>query len=299
MNQTELFLPMLMEARWAIHRLTAQEVIRDILLLLKETTQLSDFEISRRYKSLHRFEQELYHFETLVQMEIVQIYNLSSPKKHKQLTDEINLRIENIEQEFERTNLFELIQNRNIEIIVKTPRPDGEYYFSTRSTEPEKIIEQLVISSFEFDEITEFFLSKIKQVKACVTPHYQVKPRGSYFAPFDFNELVVEPIRFKEVCDNFCKNIMFDDKEVKLLLKIEDSYTWLGNRVGNGIPLLAAFLLRLSVLKIIKIHQTRRFAEFFYEYFSIPLENNNYKFLLDSLRKENKAYSDFFRFEII
>lgn len=302
MGQIDLFLPMIMEARWAIHRLASQEVISDILLLLKEINpinELTDYEIAVRYKALNRFEQELYHYEVLVQMETSQILYLSSPKKHKRLIKEFNSRIENIEDEFNKKKLFELIQTRNIETIEMTPRPDGEYQFSTSKIRPNKLIEQLSINSFEFEEISEFFLHKVREIKKCVSLKHQVIVRGSYFKPFSFDDLVIDKLLFIEVCEDFCKQkLLPNDKEFQIISRQKNKFIWQGTGVGNGIPSLAAFLLRLNELKIIKVSSTRRFAEFFFSYFSIPLENNNYKFLLDSLRKVNKSYSEFFEFEI-
>ncbi len=112
-------------------------------------------------------------------------------------------------------------------------------------------------------------------------------------------DIIIDQSRFIYVCNDFCRYKMLpSNKQFHIISKLKNGYKWNGTGVKSGIPFLAAFLSRLEEQKIIKTYSEKKFAELILDYFLIPHEDREYKFLLESMSNISEKYKSYFALEI-
>jgi hypothetical protein len=301
MAEFDLFLPMYREYYFALSRkATSQELVKEILHMVDVSSQ-EDFEYNkisamRSTPNLYELEYFLNYKLRDVFEEIEQLFQLSPKKNHKSLTQKLHEIADSTQNEFAPEELFKTIKFHNYHSVSWFPDPAGEMRPSETKISPCEKIEVLELNSNEFERMLDFFNYYLNKLVLVLDRKYESITRGSYHQPVQFNDLVLQPKMFMDICSRLCNEVEWINEKVVCLLHKEQNNKFVWSGVGNktGIPVLAALLDYLEENKITKAVSSKRDVEFVYNYFSIPIEGRNYKYLLECLSKVNQEYKKFF-----
>ncbi|MBL1232577.1 MAG: hypothetical protein COA31_007650 [Flavobacteriales bacterium] len=317
MKDLQLFLPMYQEARNCLLKFLSQELVIENLKVIsyKKKYVLTDRILKENFQVSYNLEMDFYYYISSMSYEIEQIFKLTSPLFQDSIREEIKNRFNDLSKEFTKKNLLKLIIENNSYETDREKLPSGDFYYSSNSIKEKKEITNLKIGSPEFKEFHEFMKYLLERFKNQLAYVFEVdgttdepsnysfiEKRGSnneqvkpYNAVYEFNDFLLNPDKFYEFCDMLSEKIELQDGRMyRVITKIDDIYLWNGNGKGNGIPFLGAFLYRLDELKIFRVRSEKKYAEMIMRFFSIPIEGENYKFLMKHISDVNNNYSSYF-----